>query len=274
MPSVFDFMDFRLYLKAYYEGQKSQNRRFSYQIMAWKAGFRSKSFFKELIDGKKNLASASVFSVGKSLGLEGDSFAYFEALVAFNQARTTAMREHAFRWIVALRPRGKLQVLAKQQYQLYSHWYHNTLRELVTWFDFQNDFGRLGRMVKPPISAGKARASVRLLLQLELIARDGNLYRQTEPDITTGDEVLSAAVAAFHQQNMGLVRDAIDTVPAPERDISSLVAGLSPEGFQQIKRQIQDFRKKLVEVIRNDKPAQRVYHINFQIFPTTEAQDA
>ena len=61
--------------------------------------------------------------------------------------------------------------------------------------------------------------------------------------------------------------------PADERDISTIVGGLSSGGFAAIKGEIQLFRKKLMEIMDRDKNKRRVYAINFQIFPTSgEAQ--
>jgi uncharacterized protein (TIGR02147 family) len=272
-PSVFDYLDYRHYLKDYYAAQKAKNKGFSFQTMAWKAGFRSKSFFSEVIAGKKNVSSNSVFSVGQALGLQGNTFSYFEALIAFNQSKTAQEKEHGFRKLMGLRLRGEVQVLARQQFKFYSQWHHNSIRELVTWFDFKGDFNLLGRQLTPRINGSKARASVRLLESLGLIVRDGQLYRQTHSAISTGDEVFSTAISKFHQQNLKLASASIDTVSGDERDISTLVVGLSPQGFKRVKTQIQEFRKKLIETIRQDQPAHRVYHINFQFFPTSEATD-
>ncbi len=271
--SVFDYFDYRQYLKDYYQAQKAHNPRFSFQTMAWKAGFRSKSFFNEVMAGKKNISSSSIFSVAKALGLQGDAFAYFEALIAFNQGKGASEKEHNFRKLTAFRRRGQIQTLTKQQFDFYSQWYHNSLRELVTWFDFKGDYALLGKQLRPAISAAKARTSIRLLLKLGLIEREGRLYRQTHAAISTGDEVLSTAVAAFHRQNLRLAADSIEGSQGLERDLSCLVVGLSSAGFKRVRAQIQDFRKKLMETIRLDEKANRVYHINFQLFPTSEAMD-
>ncbi len=242
--------------------------------MAWKAGFRSKSFFNEVIAGKKNISPASIFSVAKALGLQGEAFSYFEALVPFNQAKTAAEREHWFLYLNGFHKRGKAQLIAKDQFEFYARWYHNSVRELATLIDFKEDYTLLGRLLKPSISAGKARASIRLLLRLGLLVKTNDGYIQSSPSITTGEEVISAAVGSFHTQNMELASRSLDNCAPTERDISCLVVGMSPQGFATVKAEIQDFRKKLVELIRNDLPATRVYHINFQLFPTSEGPDA
>ncbi len=268
--SIFQFLNYREFLQTYYNEQKSLNPNFSFQTMAWKAGFRSKSFFKDVMSGKKNLSSASIFSIAKSIGLEGQAFSYFEALVTFNQAKLMAEKDHAFRTLAQYHKRGKAQIITQDQFEFYSNWVHNTIRELVTLSDFGEDYSKLGKLLKPAISTRKANASVKLLLRLGLLKKEKNRYLQTDKSITTGDEVKGVAIGSFHKQNMELASEIIDTLPAAERDISCLVAGLSPAGFAIVKAEIQNFRKKLIEIIRNDAPATQVYHINFQIFPTSE----
>ncbi len=53
MPNIFNYMDYREFLEDFYDEQKSANKAFSYQYFANKAGFKSKSFIKLVIDGKK-----------------------------------------------------------------------------------------------------------------------------------------------------------------------------------------------------------------------------
>ena len=136
--------------------------------------------------------------------------------------------------------------------------------------DFGEDYAMLGRRVRPAITARKARESVELLLKLGMIRREGPRYVQTEPNITTGDTVESLAVENFHLQNLKLAGASMDTSPAGDRDISCMVVGVSREGFERIKAEVAAFRSKLVRMIDQDAPAQRVYHIAFQVFPTSD----
>jgi hypothetical protein len=52
------------------------------------------------------------------------------------------------------------------------------------------------------------------------------------------------------------------------------VAGLSLPGISKVKSEIQKFRQKLVEIINEDKaPLCSVYHINFQMYQTSEINE-
>jgi uncharacterized protein (TIGR02147 family) len=274
MPNIFDYMDYREFLEDFYQEKKAHNPHFSFQLFAEQAGFGSKSFIKLVIDGKKNLGDQSLEQLNRALKLNDKAFAFFKDLVSFNQASSLQLRNFYFEKLVSYNKRSAGRLLLQQQYDFYSKWYHNTIRELVVAVDFHEDYENLARLVKPAITARKARQSVELLLKLGLIRKKtGGGYEQVDTVITTGDEVRSLAVQNFHQQNLALASQTIDTVKSSQRDISCLVLGLSQEGFRKAKSEIQQFRKKLLQIAQDEKTISSVYHVQFNLFPTSESLD-
>jgi len=262
-------MNYRDYLRAFYFEKKGSDKGFSYQVMAESAGFSSKSFIKLVIDGKKNLTSESSIRLNNVLKLNEKSFSYFNDLVAFNQARSMRERNENLKRLFSYRKRNPGRLVLQDRYEFYARWYHNTIRELLPIFNFKEDYGLLGKMVDPPISAREARESVKLLLTLKLIVKKGSAYVQSTPLITTGEEVKSAAVQNFHVQNLALAAASIDHCEGPRRDLSCLVLGLSQEGFERVKKETQEFRKKILSIAREDKNPANVYHYATQFFPTS-----
>jgi uncharacterized protein (TIGR02147 family) len=270
MPIIFNYIDYREFLESFYNEQKRLNKAFSYQFFANKAGFKSKSFIKLVIDGKKNLSPDSIEKLNAVLKLNGKPFSYFKDLVSFNQARSVQERNFFFDKIAQYNKRSSARTVLLQQYEIYSRWYCNAVRELVVAIDFKDDFELLGKMLKPAVSARKVREAVKVLERLGFIAKKENRYVQCDPVITTGDEVRSLAISNFHLHNLVLAMNSIETVPSSERDISCLVLGLSDESFGIVKDEIRKFRKKLLEIAANEKKVDRVYHINFQAIPVSE----
>lgn len=270
MSDIFTYFNYRDFLRDYYKEQKAGNPSFSYQYLALKAGFKTKSFIPHVIEGKKNLSRDSIYKLAMALKLEKKAFSYFEDLVAFNQASTLEQRNYFFSKLSEYNRRNIARIVQKKQYDFYTKWYHNTIRELVTIADFKDDYKKLAHMVKPSVTPLQARQSVALLLQLGLIEQKHGRYIQTNRAITTGDEVYSLAVQNFHVQNLVMAADAVSICPVEERDVSTLVVGLSPKGFKAVKEEIRQFRKRLVEIVDLDEPAERVYAINFQLLPTSE----
>jgi uncharacterized protein (TIGR02147 family) len=272
MPNIFSYINYREYLQDYYIEQKSKNSAFSFQFFANKAGFKSKSFLKLVIDGKKNLTDKSIIQMNRALKLGSKAFSYFKDLVAYNQARSIKLQNYYFSRIAGYNKRNRAKLILQEQYEFYSKWYYNTIRELICIADFKGDYDKLAAMVRPRISVRKVKQSVKLLLKYGLIKKTKQGFRQTDSIITTGDEVKSLAVQNFHLQNLVLAGESIDTCPTNQRDISCLILGLSKKSFQAIKSEIQQFRKKLLKIADNEKEPKRVYHVGFQLFPTSEEQ--
>ena len=274
MVSVFDYLDYRKFLKTWFEAKKRENPRYSFRLFADQAGFKSKSFIAHVMDGKANLSENSLFALGKALKLGPKEFAYLACLVRFNQAKDQRQRELYFRELGEKSGSSKARTLLEHEYEFYSKWYHNTVRELVTMVDFNDDFAALGRLLVPPISAARARRSVALQIKLGLIVKRGGRYIQTDKVLQTGDDITSIAVTAFHGQNLDIAREALVRFPIGEREISCVVGGMSEECFKRVKEEIQQFRKKVVAIISSDtRKARRVYHVNFQLFPTAVGND-
>lgn len=269
MPNIYNYLNYREFLRDYYNEQKREKTGFSYQYFANKAGFKSKSFLKLVIDGKKNLTPRSLDKINRGMKLSPRSFSYLTDLVEFNQSNSVNVLNSFFEKLVGYNRRNSTKLIIKEQYDFYSKWYHSTIRELVTINNFDGDYERLGKMLRPAITTKQARQSVELLLKLGLIKRRAKGFDQLDNIISTGDEVKSLAVKNFHLQNFKLAAESIENCESEERDISSLVLGLSEDGFKSIKSEIQLFRKKLLDIANADKNLSTIYHVNFQIFPTS-----
>jgi len=268
VPDIFTYNDSRKFLKDYYDEQKKNQPSFSYQYFANKAGIKSKTFIYKVIAGQKALSKSAIFSVAQAMGLKKAETDYFEAMVNFTQAKTEREGEFYFNHLQTFGKRHPATQLRQDQFAYFSKWYYPALRELVTILDFKDDFKVLARSLDPPISTVQAKKAVQLLLKLGLIKRSlsGN-YHQTDKTLTTGDRVQSLAVQAFQKENLRLAAESNDRHKRQDRDISTLTVSISEAGFRRISEEVAAFRKHLAGIIEKDEPADRVYQINFQIFP-------
>ena len=191
MPDLFEYLDYREYLKDYFEGRKKDLDSWSYQSFAEQLGFKAKDFLFRVIKGQKNLSQASVLKMSQGLGLNGIETQYFDTLVKCNQSREIAHRNLYFNLLNTIKTQGRTtrpaQRLRQDQFQFYSKWYHGVIRSLIEMAGFAGDFKRLAASLSPRITAREAEASVSLLEKLGLIekAPDGG-YLATHKTITTG----------------------------------------------------------------------------------------
>ncbi len=272
-PSVFDYTDYRRFLKAYYEHQKRKNPAFSYRYFALKAKVNSSGLLKNVIDGKRGLGSGLIVRCAEAMKLKKKEAEYFECLVDFNEARTVEEKRIFFERILALR-KPDAHLMQAGQFEYYSKWYYTAVRELIGIVPFRGDYAALARALNPAIRPEQAEKAIRVLEDLHLIVKDPQgRYRQSQPSVTTGPEVESVNVAQYQIACMDLAKEAIDRHPAPERDMSTLTLSLSGEGFAAFKEEIVSFRKKLLALERSFPAPDRVYQLNMQFFPLSKLPD-
>lgn len=271
MISIYNFTSYREFLHDYYKERKRLNPSFSYQSFADKAGFKTKTFIYKVIKGKKALAKQSTIKISEAIGLKKKETDYFRAMVNFSNEKDINDKEYYFHQLQKLSKRLEVSEIRKNQYNYFQQWYIAAIRELVTMLDWENDYKRLAKAVNPPITPKKAKDAVKLLIDLKMIKKlPTGKYIQADKSITTGELVKSLAVQKFQKQCMKLASEAIDRHKKETRDISTLTVGISERGFNKITHEIGSLRRKLVEIVQNDEPADRVYHINFQLFPVSE----
>lgn len=278
MKSVFEYTNYRLFLKDFYEERKAESG-FTYRDFSELTGMNSSSWLLHLIKGAKNLSPATAQRIAKALRMGKAEAEYFELMVPFTQAKTSEAKDRIYQRMLGLKRKLKIAKVGEEQYDYYTKWYHPVVRSLVTKVDFGTaaggdaDYAKLARCLVPPIKPAEARKSVKLLEKLDFIVRgaDGG-WQHKNAAVSTGDELASLNVTNYHKQVSRLAEAAYDRTTREERDISALTLGISEEAFGAIKARIQAFRKEIMELALASKEADRVYQLNFQFFPVGRGQ--
>jgi uncharacterized protein (TIGR02147 family) len=268
--TVFDFTDYRLFMKAYYQFQKRKNPAFSHRYFAMRAKVNSSGFYKNVMDGKRSLGRSLIVRFTEAMELRKKESDYFENMVYFSEAKTVDEKRTYFERMMALRKLDAYQVQSSQ-FEFYSKWYYSAIRELIGLVRFKDDYADLGRLLDPPIRPDQAEKAIKILEGLKFIAKDEKgIYRQAQNHITTGSEVESLNVANYQIACMELAKDAIDRHQPAHRDMSTLTLSLSKPAFEAMKEEIIAFRKKLLVLEKQFPNADRVYQLNTHFFPLSK----
>jgi uncharacterized protein (TIGR02147 family) len=69
-----------------------------------------------------------------------------------------------------------------------------------------------------------------------------------------------------------LAKQALMTISVEEREISATSMAIAPERMPKIKKEIRNFRKKIMDLAAQDPEPERVYQLSLQLFPMTRKQ--
>ena len=273
--SIYDFLDYRAYLRAYYDAAKRVRPSFSFRLFSKLAGLRSPNFLKLVIDGERNLGPDSIDRFAQALNLEAPEAEFFSDLVAFGQAPTLATKNRAFERIAASRRFRQARRIDGELFAYLSHWYNPAIRELAAREDFQEEPRWIAAQLRPRITPTEAAEAMKLLLSLGLLVRDQKTGRvvRGDPTLTTEHEVRSLGAAAFHRQMLERAAHSLETVPPALRDLAALTVCVSPETAALVKQKIHQFREALAELCDSDPRGSVVYQLNLQWFPLSRSSE-
>jgi len=267
--SVYDFLDYRAFLRAHYEASKRTRPSFSFRAFSKLAGLKSPNFLKLVMDGERNLGADSVQRFADAIGLAPAEAEFFQNLVAFGQAANMTEKNRAFELISASRRFRQARRIDGQLFEYLSHWYNPAIRELAARADFQEEPRWIAEQLVPRISVHQAADAMKLLLSLGLLVRDASTGRvvRGEPTLTTEHEVRSLAVTAFHRQMLERAGEAIELVPRELRDLCALTVCVSAATAASVKQRVHEFREAITELCDSDPGGNVVYQLNVQWFP-------
>jgi uncharacterized protein (TIGR02147 family) len=269
---VFAFLDYRAFLRAYY--QLKQKQHLSYRAFSRRAKLSSPNYLKLVIDGQRNLSVEMAERFATACDLSGEAARYFRELVAFNQATELEQRNACYKRLLGFRRYREMQRLDVAQDTYHSKWYLPAIRELAARPDFRDDPDWIAALLEPPIRPAEAKQALEVLLELGMLIRssDGRLH-QSQSLVTTGAETTSQHVASYHATMMAQAERAMNELPAEERDISSLTLCLSAGGLSQVKEAVVRFRRELLQLSELESRPSQVIQLNFQLFPLTRRDD-
>jgi uncharacterized protein (TIGR02147 family) len=267
---VFRYHDYRTFLAAYYQAKKPQG--FSYRAFARAAGLGAPNYLQLVINGRRNLTLQMARRFAETCGLGKDAASYFVALVAFNQATDSDEKSERYRELTAFRRYRRAQRLELAEAAYHSTWYLPAIRELVLSTGFRDDPAWIAAALRPRIKESEAQQALDTLLELGLLQRnaEGRLEQKARI-VSTGPETTGMHIKNYHAEMMQRATLAMTTVPAAERDISSLTLCLGSGGLAALKGRIQALRRELLELSENEPEPTLVVQLNFQLFPLSLA---
>lgn len=272
IPSVYAYVDYRAFMRDHFAAKKATMPQYSFRFLARKAGFTSSNFLKLVMDGDRNLGPQAVEKVAKAMKLDADEADFFGQLVTMNQAQTVAERNRAFERVAANRRFRAAKKLDGPLFEYLTHWYYPAIRELAARSDFVDDPAWVAQQIDPPIEPRQAKAALKTLLNLGLLVKNASgKVERGEASLTTGHEVRSVVIPAYHLQMIEQAAQSVIRVPPDQRDVSALTVCIREDSLGDLKARIHRFREEMMDRCDSETEGTRVYQLCIQLFPLSRA---
>ncbi|MDG5814577.1 TIGR02147 family protein [Chitinispirillales bacterium ANBcel5] len=267
MISLYDYLEYRDFLKAYYLQKKKRCVWFSYRFIANKVGIDA-SHISKIFHKKRHLAHKDIPKFIKLCKLNSKEEQYFYCLVRLNKAKNDTDTSKYLNELMSLKGVAK-HSLQRWQYEFYTKWYHSAILTLIHIYPFSDDFETLGKMLTPPISAKEVRESKELLEKLDLIEKNSDgKYVLKNRFITSGeDSIKTILIKKYQQETIRLAAESLFRHPKEKRNISTVTITIDESQLSRYNEIITNFRTELLNMAKQTENADSVYQLNIQMFP-------
>ncbi len=270
--SIYDFTDYRYYLKCVYNYRKSRNSGFSYRVICDKVGIKSTGHLTLILQGKANISLELALKFAEFLELKKRETDYFQYMVLFNQAGEHEDKRKYFEKMAKFRE-SSVYLIDTGQYEYFSKWHHSAIRALLEFVPIKEEFAEIASLLTPSLRVDEVKRSIELMERLSLIEKDAEgFFRPVDNVIDTGTDVRSLAINNYLFETMELARDAINRFPTTHRRHSWVTLGISEDGFRAVVQEIREMRKRIYEIALHDT-ADSVYQLNVQLFPLSKRSE-
>ena len=269
MKEIIEYTDYRKYIQDYYDERKRCSA-FTWRDFARAAGFSSAVYLKYVCEGKKNLSLGAAGSVANAMGLAGFENTYFVLMVSYAHAKGDAAKRAAFEERCALAHAHRVRVLGNEEFDYFKSWKNPVIRELASHMPGAKPLD-IARACKQKISATEVSETLDFLVKANLLRKDKNgNYHQTEKSVSMGPVDAVPVAARDMQRQMGEFAVKALDLPLSERDMSGLTLGLTRHAYEKIRKEIAEFRRRVVSIATEEDKTEQVYRLNLQLFPMSE----
>lgn len=276
------YLDFRLLLNDFYEMKKKQSeksiRPYNYATFSAAADIKSPNYLKMIIEGKRNLSDEMIFKFAKAMSLTKEQTTEFLILTHYSQSKDPAERNLFLKELNDFRVKKKLKSgeIDKAAFEKVPDWIAWVLYSMLDQQNVSFEPGSLARLLRSKASPEEIDLSLKVLADNKKITRDA-VTGKIEKVLTateSGEEIPVDLVRKLQAELMYLGLESLFQDSATEREFGSATLALTKEEFEEIRFQLRKLRKQIqkdIGVKRLASKGDRVYQLNMQLYPVTEA---
>jgi uncharacterized protein (TIGR02147 family) len=269
--NIYKYLEYREFLRDFYESRKQCNDFYSYRYMAMKVGMDHSTLVRVLLS-KRHISIRAAERFIALCGLSERQGEYFLAMVNFSKAKNDKQARLYFEKMLALKQRVSRK-LENYQYEYFQKWYYAVIRSLLEIHDFKGDYKALAQKLSPSISVPEAKQAVELLERLKLIKKNSRgKYELSDPHVTISKDIPVYAVKAHQKQTIMLAAESLEHHHKDFRDISSITLAIDRDRIQEIKERIKACRDGIIKLLDDVEKPECVYQVNFQLVPVSHLE--
>lgn len=271
---IFQYTDYREYLRDWFDEKKQSNPRFSYRIFAQKAGYNSSGYYQNVVKGTNRLSKAYLLKFVKAMSLDTKEAKYFEYLLEFNHAKKSEDKEKYYNLMTALIPVDLFRFKALHR-EFYSKWYHAPVLKSLELIEITSldQFSPIQDFIYPKLKEVEITESLQLLYSLNMIEQNQGRWMPKFENVIGGAEVGVKAIRHYQELMIERSKFALNYYDPSLRFFENQTLTISRQDVPEIQSVLREAREKIRSIVSQSEDHNQLYHLNFQLFPLSKINE-
>ena len=269
--NIYEYDDFRLYLKDRYQKKCIDDPDYSFRKFAAEASFTNPGFLNDVIKGRRKLSRDATEKMVAVFELSEIEAEFFRLLVAYRQSKKETEQQELYRKILFRRNRSSFARLNPVKSRYYQDFHYSLIRTALMAHDFSGDYESLGRFTIPPIPAAQVKKYIRDLCEWGMVKQQSDGKYIVTDKVVEPPEKLRDIVKQIHREWIVQSIDPLMNLPSDKRHVSSMLVSVSKTTKKKILEKIESFREDIWELVNNDaEKAESMMLLNIQFVPKSK----
>jgi uncharacterized protein (TIGR02147 family) len=268
---VFEFANYKNYLKQLFVEKTKRNPSFSLRALAAQLGM-APSTLSEIFSDKKNLSVEKASEVAIKIGLNEKETQYFCLLVQLETAKSVDVKNSLQERLNNLNPKKKAFDSGIDAFKMISDWYHLAILTLCS----VTGLTLTAEVASKRLSISKVEASLAIerLSRLELLEQtpQGH-YRKTKDNLLVDAPAPSEAMKNYHKQYLDKAKEALISQTPKERLSRSESIAFDVSQLKEADALMDEFYERFNKLAEKSKKRGNVYQLSCHFFNLTPTGD-
>lgn len=267
---IFDYTDYRSYLKYELSLRAAKNANYSLRAFARKLKI-APSTLSEVLQAKRNISRELAQAIAVNLGLNEKETEYFYTLVEFNGTKNEELKSTLQARLRNLIPNTPPIEMDLEKVQKLTEWYCVPLLEMTNLNPPVESTQKMAELLG--VTTAEVESTLNKLTQLGFLSKNARGYfEKTSRSFLMHSENPNQAIRHFHTQMLERAKLALTSQTNAEKFVGSETFAIDSRLLPEASEIIEECFAKLARLNEHSVLKDTVYHAGIQFFKMTKTR--
>lgn len=282
-PELSRFVDYRKYLAAFFEYKVGESKKgvrsYSYSDFSAAADIKSPNYLKLIIEGKRNLSHDMGKRFSRALKHNRSQTKEFSLLVEYCQEKDPLQRTRRLKDLSEYRAKRAIKEgqIDQQTWDQVSSWLVWVIYAMADQKGVVFTPAGICQLLRGQVNEAQVQQALNKLVASGDIEIDPETHigKRTSLTMSGLDQVPPELIRKIQSELIYLGLESLHKYTAQEREVSGFTLAMTEKEYEWVRFELRKLRKQIQKEIsmkREQNPGERVYQVNMQLFPVTDAE--